>query len=514
MIADLILYNANVITLDSSCPKARWIAVKEGRILALGGNEVWREFKGPGTIMVDCHGETVLPGFNDAHCHLLALAKRLISPSITPKDVRSISDIQREIGRLAQSLPPGTWINAEGYDEFYLAEKRHPTRWDLDRASPVHPIKITHRSGHAHVLNSRALAFVGISRETPDPPGGVIDRDLETGEPTGLLYDMGGFLSKRIPPLGEAQLERGIYLVNQELLSSGITSVQDASAENDFSRWRLFERWKEEGALKSRVSLMLGLEGFIGCKEEGLLPVLLRSRIRLGGVKIVLQETAGQLSPSQEELDEVIPDVHQSGLQIAFHAVEEGTVDAACLILEHLLDRIPRRDHRHRIEHCSVCRPGTAQRLAALGALVVTQPAFVYYHGERYLQMVPEKDLRFLYPIASLVKSGVRVAAGSDSPVVPGDPLVGIYAAISRRAETGEVITPEECLSVVDALQLYTLNAAYAQFQEDLSGSITPGKLADLIVLNGDPVQMPAGEIRNLQVNMTIIGGEIVWARV
>jgi predicted amidohydrolase YtcJ len=514
MTADFILYDANVVTLDSNYPEAQLVAVRNGKVLAVANNEALAEFRGPGTTIIDCQGKRVLPGSNDAHCHLVALAKSLISLNVGPAKVRSILDIQKEIRKLAQNLPQGSWISADGYNEFYLAEKRHPTRWDLDKASSVHPVKLTHRSGHAHVLNSLALALVGISKETPDPPGGIIERELQTGEPNGLLYDMGDFLSKRVPPLSDSELERGIKLANQELLSLGITSIQDASPENDFQRWEMFHRWKTEGSLKCRLSLMLGTEGFNRCQEEGLPPDLSGSGIHFGGVKIVLQETTGQLSPSWEELEQIVPRIHQSNLQVALHAVEETTVEAACSILERTLQKSPRPDHRHRIEHCSVCRPEIAKRLASLGAMVVTQPAFIYYNGDRYLKTVPESQLKHLYPLATFLKAGVKVAAGSDCPVVPPNPLIGIYAAISRRAETGETISPRECVSPLEALRMYTVNAAYASFEEAVKGSITPGKFADLVVLSDGPMKVPIEEVKDLQVETTIIGGGVVWGKV
>ena len=512
MTADLILYNANVVTLDSNCPGAQLVAVRNGKVLVVTNNEALAEFRGPKTTIIDCRGQTVLPGFNDAHCHLVALAKSLISLNVGPARVCSILDIQQEIKKLAQNLPQGSWISVYGYNEFYLAEKRHPTRWDLDEASSVHPVKLTHRSGHAHVLNSLALALVGISKETPDPPGGIIERELETGEPNGLLYDMGDCLSKIVPPLSDSELERGIKLANQELLSLGITSIQDASPENDFQRWQMFQRWKGEGSLKCRLSLMLGAEGFNRYKKEGLPHDM--SGIHLGGVKIVLQETTGQLSPSWEELEQIVPRIHQSDLQVAFHAVEETTIEAACSILERMLRKSPRPDHRHRIEHCSVCRPEMAKRLASLGAMVVTQPAFIYYNGDRYLKTVPEKQLKHLYPLATLLKVGVQVAAGSDCPVVPPNPLTGIYAAISRRAETGEAVFSQECISPLEALHMYTVNAAYASFEEGSKGSIMPGKFADLVVLSDDPTKVPTEEVKDLQVEMTIIDGGVVWGKV
>jgi len=181
--------------------------------------------------------------------------------------------------------------------------------------------------------------------------------------------------------------------------------------------------------------------------------------------------------------------------------------------LEHVLQKSPRPDHRHRIEHCSVCQPRMAERLASLGVVVVTQPAFIYYSGERYLKTVPERQLRHLYPIATLLKAGVKVAASSDCPVASPNPLVGIYAAVSRRAETGEAVVPEERISPLEALRMYTENAAYASFEEDIKGSITPSKVADLVVLSDDPMRMPVEEIKDLEVEMTIIGGDVVYRK-
>ncbi len=509
MTADLILYNASVLTLDAAHPRAQLVAIRDGKIFAVGENEDLKEFKGLRTEVIDCQGRTILPGFNDAHCHFVALAKSLVNPNLGPTKVHSIFDIQREIRELAQNLSLGSWIRADGYNEFYLAENRHPTRWDLDKATSSHPIKLTHRSGHAHVLNSLALILVGISRETPEPPGGIIERDLETGEPNGLLYDMGSFLAKRVPPLGDSELSQGIKLASQELLSLGITSIQDASSENDFQRWQMFQQWKEEGSIKCRVSLMLGLEGFNQYQAER----LALGEIHLGGVKIILQETTGRLSPPREELKQIVRLIQQSHLQVALHAVEETTVEVASSILEHILQDSPRTNHRHRIEHCSICQPKIAKRLASLGVMVVTQPAFIYYNGERYLKTVPKRQLQHLYPIATLLKAGVKVAAGSDCPVVPSNPLIGIYAAVSRKAETGEVILPEERIPPLEAIRMYTDLAAYTSFEEAIKGSIAPGKLADLVILSDDPTKVSVEEIKDLEAEMTIIGGDIVWRK-
>jgi predicted amidohydrolase YtcJ len=204
---------------------------------------------------------------------------------------------------------------------------------------------------------------------------------------------------------------------------------------------------------------------------------------------------------------------HQAGFQVAIHAVEEGTVEAAATALEYCLSRSLKTDHRHRLEHCSVCPPKLLRRLKSLKAVVVTQPAFIYYSGERYLSEVPEAQLRWLYRTKSFLKSGLKPAASSDCPVVQPDPLRGIYAAVTRKAENGQVLLPEEAISPEEALRLYIVAGAYASFEEHLKGSIEVGKLADMVVLSADPTGVPPEEIRDISVEKTIIGGEVVWER-
>jgi predicted amidohydrolase YtcJ len=205
--------------------------------------------------------------------------------------------------------------------------------------------------------------------------------------------------------------------------------------------------------------------------------------------------------------------IHQSGFQACLHAVEEKAVEAACSAIEYALRKFPKPDHRHRIEHCSVCPPSLARRLAALGIMVVTQPSFIYYSGDRYLQTVPAEEIKHLYPIRTLLKSGVKVAASSDCPIAPANPLMGIYAASSRMTETGEAVLSEEKITPEEALRMYGEYAARATFDERMKGSISLGKLADLVVLNGDPTTVPIDEIKDIKVEMTILNGEIVWEK-
>jgi len=512
--ADLLLQNARVITLDPVKPRAAIVAIKGNRILYVGGQEGVQALKGAGTWTIDCQGKAVVPGFNDAHCHPLALAASLLSVDCSPSHVKNISELQAQIRQRARVTPQGDWIRATGYNEFYLAEKRHPNCWDLDEASPDHPVRLTHRSGHACVLNSLALKLLGITSQTPEPPGALMERDLETGEPNGLLFEMNPYVEGRVPSLSEEEIQRGIRLANDQFLSHGITSLQDATWTDSLRRWHMLRRFHEQGGLSPHVSLMIGASEIEVFRERGLATGSdLGSGLRLGAVKIVLHTATGSLNPSQEELNLLVHQAHRAGFQLAIHAIEENEVEAAVVALEYALSRDPRPDHRHRLEHCSVCPPRLVQRLRDIQAVVVTQPAFVYYSGERYLATVPPGDLQYLYPIASLLRNSVKVVAGSDAPVVPVNPLRGIYAAVTRTAETGQTLLPQEGVSKLKALEMHTVEPAYASFEEGIKGRITPNMLADLVVLDQDPIEVEAEEIGDVEIAMTIIDGKVVWQR-
>jgi len=510
---DLILHNANIITMDPLYPDAGLIAVKDGRITAVAGKDALEEHKGKSTRIIDCSGKTVLPGFIDAHCHFRAFAESFLSVDLSPANhIRSIADIQHQVESWAKKQPRGTWIKGKGYHEFYLNEQRHPDRHDLDRAAPDHPIKISHRTGHAHVLNSLALKRAGITLNTPDPPGGLIDRALSTGEPTGLLYEMGAYLSEKVPSFDKHELEKGVVSANRHLLSMGITSIHDASSGNNYETWKLLKNWIQHGILDCRVHMMLGARHMdklntcnFSCPDK--------DRLFLQGVKIILDETSGKLYPSQQELDKLLAAINRSGMQAAIHAIEEHAVESAIKAIAGVVQQNPDTAHSHRIEHCSVCPPELRKQISALGIMVVTQPGFLFFSGDRYLATVPEHQLQHLYPIKSFLNSGIVTAAGSDCPVAPPNPLHGIYTAVCRKTESGKPVLPDERIPSVDALRMYTLHAARAMGKETAIGSITPGKFADIAVLSDDPLKVPADNVKDIEVDMTLINGEVVWTK-
>ena len=511
--SDLILINATLYTPESDCHGSNWIAAKNGCITGYGKTGDLTVSDLPVHRVIDCGGGTVLPGFVDAHLHLSAMAKRALAVAATPEQgIHSIADLQQAIAGQTDNTPPGDWIRVEGYHEFDLLEKRHPHRSDLDEAAPAHPVKLTHRSGHAHVLNTRAMDAVGIRDDTGDPPGGMIDRDLTTGLPSGLLYEMGRYLADRIPPISDQALVHGIRRINSTLLSNGITTVCDASVNNTPARLDRMADWVRSGRLSVKVHAALGIDAFMvdpaACEST---QSLFNNTMTPCGVKIIVDETTGRLYPEQTILNQWVSAIHQRGDQVVIHAIEESAIAAAVRAIETALDWYPRKVHRHRIEHCAVCPPSLIDRIADLGIRVVSQPGFLHYNGDRYLDMVDKNKQPWLYPFKSMSDRGIRVAAGSDAPVAPMSPVSAIAAGIDRLSNSGKGVNPLEAIDLRTAVNMHTINSAEALFIEKKIGSLAMGQTADMVVVDKNIEKLPIKDLRQVKVAATIIGGKMVY---
>jgi predicted amidohydrolase YtcJ len=507
--ADLILENCEIITCQPDLPAARALAIRNGRLLALGTDAEVRQFADRHTERLDCAGDTLAPGFVDAHCHLLALSQHLLSLDLS--QARSIPEILNLLDARIKLSPAGRWVTAGGYNEFLLAERRAPDRWELDLHSAQNPVLLIHRSLHACVLNSLALKAVGIDETTEEPADGVIERDLESGLPNGILYEMLDWVKARMGQ-GDSDVQaEGIAAVDRHLLSHGITSAVDATVTNDLARWQRFRTLKRDGKLHSRLGMFFGFAALPEMIESGLRPGAGDRDLRLAGFKIVLTEARGPLDPPQASLNQMAFEAARRSFPLAIHAVEAGTVAAALAALEFVQARLPPSTRLWRIEHCSECPPGLTARLRSLKALVVSQPAFLYFSGDRYLATVSPEVQPWLYPFKSWFEAGLTVAAGSDAPVTPAAPLIGIYAAVTRHSESGRPIHPEQAISPAAALELHTLGAARAAGEEAERGSIAPGKLADLVQLSANPLKVEPEALREIRVKRTLIGGKVVW---
>lgn len=505
---ELIIRGLNILTLNPEQPRASYIHIKDGRIANVGNEEIAKNLIK--AEVIDCGNSTVLPGFIDCHCHPFAIISQQLSVDCSPTRAQSISDICNLIAGRASNTPVNQWIKATGYNEFYLRESRHPDRYDLDRATMNHPVKLLHRTGHACVLNTAALGIAGISRETPDPPGGLIERGND-GEPTGLLFEMNSCVDQFIPPEREDDFYHAAKLLDTQLLSNGITTLHDAGAQNNIEQFRKWSELKNRGIIQSRVRYMVGVEHLNELFNGEYEAYLGKGNLDIGAVKIVLDTTTGEIYPPESVLREYINKLQERDIQVAIHAIEEDAIEVASRVISEATNKLNIHEQRNRIEHCSVCPPHLIESIKRSGAVIVTQPSFIYYNGERYLATVPENQQKYLYVIGSLIRNGIMVGGGSDAPVVPISPLMGIYAAVSRGTDKGQVLLPEEKITALHAIELYTTAAAYIGFEEKIKGRISVGKAADLVVLNANPLEVTTEGLKDLKVVMTIIEGKVVW---
>ena len=508
MSSTLCFRNTAAITMDAYRPQADTVLVKGDRIVWVG-----HEKNAPFTRadrVIDCAGATLLPGLNDAHVHLLAYVASLRHLDCSRRTVSSISDLQRMIGSRAQTTPTGQWVRGTGYDEFHLTEKRHPTRHDLDPTTLDHPVRLDHRSSHACVLNSRGLHEVGITAGTPDPIDGVVVRD-DSGEPTGLLLEMNSYVSQKMPQQSESTLHQSVIETSRQLLSWGITALQDATPGNGLEQWETLLRLTHIGVIRQRLTFMPGIRHVRQFAEERLTHNIDGSAIRIGPAKLIATLTTGVLHPTEEEIRRLVHEAHQAGSSVAVHAVEQETILGVTRALKECGAERSTASYRDRIEHCSEATPDVLDHLTDSGITVVTQPGFLYESGERYHADVPTDLQPWLYPLNALRQAGVPLAAGSDAPVASPNPWHGIYAAVTRRDSSGLALHPEQGLSLEGALALWTSGAAYAAGEELTRGMLRPGMLADLVLLDRDVTSAPSDELLTCTIAMTMVGGEVVW---
>lgn len=508
--ADLILHNARVVTWDAERPFADLVAIKGDRILATGSRHDLARLEGPRTRLVDCEGGAVLPGINDAHCHPLALAVVLLSVDCAPEAVEDIAGIADAIRRRAVHTAEGEWIRAVNYDEFHLRERRSPTARELDQAAPRHPVILMHRTAGHCVLNSLALQRAGITRDTPDLPGGRLERDPVSGEPTGKIVGRNAQVEAALPPIAEDELRRGMKLATGQFLAHGMTSLQDTGWNNRLRHWQEWRCLVECGATVCRVSVLMGTDALDEMHDAGLSMGAGDSRLRIGGIKLALDESTGCGAPPQEDVNRLALRAARAGFGVALHVSDVPMLEGALTAIQYASKQHPEAEGHFRLEHCTVCPPALLLKARSSRAIVVTQPAFLRYMGQPYLEQATPEQADWFVPLRSLRRWGVTVALSSDAPLVPCNPWIGIEAAVSRRTATGQVLGSREGVTLLEALEMYTQGGAQASFEADRKGRICPGMLADLMVLDRDPCRTEPGEIQELRVVRCIIGGKIV----
>lgn len=533
--ADLIVRNAHIVTMDLENHVQQALAVRDGKLLAVGTDVEIPPCAGPRTKIIDLAEKTVLPGLIDVHTHAIEWAKGILRNEIDanfPK-VRSVADIMEEVRKRSGVTKPSEWILGFGWDDQKLSEHRYVTRDDLDSVSPKNPVYLVHVSGHLAVANSAALKLAGISKDSPSPDGGVIEKDPE-GEPTGIVKDTAMLLVARLLPGDPPDLpRRAAKLVSQEALKVGLTTIHDIWDSPEDMRG--YQDAYQEGDLHVRVQLVPGvrnLEEARALAGMGLHTGFGDSQLKLGAVKLFADggmgartvaiyppavagepTNFGLLLWKSEELQQAHKILAGAGWQIVTHAIGDRAIDQVLDSYSVVIKDLGLKDPRFRIAHGGISTPAIQKRLRELNVIVDGNPAFVYWIGSWFRKYGPER-VRWCYPGKSYFDKGIMSGAGSDVGVTPMTPWWGIWAGVVRREmSSGEILAPEERLTVPQVLQLYTRNGAYIGFEEKEKGSLEPGKLADFIVVDRNVLTIAPDELKDVQVLMTFVGGKLVYER-
>ena len=527
--ADLIVFNANVLTLNVKEPVAAAFAVKTGKFTSVGSNEAIKLLAGTQTKVLDLGGKTIVPGFIDAHAHPRAIydeGSRWYDIEAGPDKIKSMDDLIAAIRRKAANTPKGMPITGTGYQETKLG--RHPTRQDLDKGTIDHPVVIGHSSGHLSVCNSAALALAKVTKDTVDPDGGQFQRD-DQGEPTGLLKERAagivrGALPRAAPP--ESERMKGTKACFDKFVANGLAGVHVAGTDPVAARILTAARGTD---CPVRLYIMLresDIDRAVALKRE----TADNWDVHYGAIKSfygnsLSGQTAWLYEPyatpadyfgiapgrSRASLNALVLRIHKAGLQSCIHSNGDREIDVVLDAYEAALKAVPRPDHRHRIEHCSIVNEAILRRIKLLN-LVIAPHSYVFEHGDK---MVNFGSARFdwMFPNRSLIDQGTIVAGNSDYPISAAVPLLRIHDMVNRTSAEGKVYGPKQCCTVDQALHAFTLGSAFAEFAEKQKGSIETGKLADFVVLDRDPHKAEPTTIKDIVVLRTVIGGVTVFEK-
>lgn len=537
--ADLALLNGRVLTMDTRDREAQAVAVRDGKIIGLGSEADIRGLIGSGTEVIDLQGRTAVPGLVDCHVHLASDAGRgteaIECRDLYDSSIQSVDDLVAQFRRAAESASPGQWIVGRGspLQDFRLKEQRLPTGAELDAALPNHPGFVSF-GAHIVVANTLALKAKNITRDTPSPQGGTVVKDPQTGEPTGVLRERAQYLLKaKAPGVAPDVLAEQILIELEKCARRGVTGIHDIVLTRE--EVLAYEMLARADRLPVRVQILIrviesnfAMESLL---DLGFVHGFGSEWLRIGGIKMSIdggftgknaafsqplltdpEGNPGLIRITQDELDDAVWRYHQMGMRICTHAIGDSAVDMILESYDKALARLPRPDHRHRVEHMGdwVMTPDRIARASRLGILPLSNPSFLYFFGDPSVDMLGERMTEQGYPFRSMWNAGIPISFGSDAPgYFPVDPLRDLGAAVAHKTIGGTTINPAESLSVSQALRCQTANAAYAGFVENVLGTLEVGKLADISVLDEDPFTFPPERFREIPIALTACGGRI-----
>ncbi len=537
-LADLIVTHARVWTVDPARPQAEAVAVLGERIVAVGSATEIAAWRGSTTRVIDAGGRLLLPGFDDAHVHFMSGGSQLASVQL--KDARSAEEFVRRIGERSTHTPRGEWITQGDWDETLWAVPRLPTRQMIDPVTGDTPVFVSRYDGHMGLANTAALKAAGITGKTPDPPGGTIVHDAH-GEPTGALKDAAeDLMSRVIPPPTHAQRLLAVRRALEEAAHDGVTSVQDMNPE--YGDIAVYAELRERGELTARIYAAPLITQVEDQAKIGFRHAFGDAWLRVGALKGYADGSLGSrtayfFEPFSDEpgnsgllagmmqplslMRERMRRADAAGLQLCTHAIGDRAISTVLDLYAELAaadqgagGSAPRRDRRWRIEHAQHMAAKDFARMAQLGVIASVQPYHAIDDGRWAEARIGHERASRTYAFRTFLEQGVHLAFGTDWDVAPLNPMLSVYAAVTRATLDGRNPNgwfPEQKLTVAEAVEAYTLGSAYAEFQEQEKGSITPGKLADMVLLSEDIFHIPPERIRTVQVVTTIVGGRVVY---
>ena len=517
---DLILTNGKVLTVDSEFSIRNTVVIDDGLIIETGDAGLTQKYKSQK--IVNLEGKVLMPGFNDSHTHIRGRPQRYIELG----KVTSILEIQELISNKVAAIGEGEWITGYGWSEDELDEGRRPVRRDLDAAAPNNPVILTRAGGHSAVSNSMALDLSGVSLATPQPEGGVIERG-EDGELNGIIRERQELVGRLVPDSTYEELIASLEINLNDLLRLGITSITDASKPpSQFAMWEELYKTAKLPLPRSQVQFQwFDVQGINEVKArvgEG------TDFLKVGPIKVFADggftgpaaytlepyrnqgEYRGYLNMPPRELAAHLKEIHDAGWQMGIHAIGDAAIVMVVNILADALEDNPRQDHRHYLNHFSMRPPELTMELMAEHQIHITQqPNFTYTLEGRYVDNLDGWRLQHNNPLRSPMNYGLKVAISSD--ILPIGPMVGIYAAVTRKGMTGTIYGADEAITREEAIRAYTETGAYLNFEEDFKGTLEPGKFADMIVLSDDILTIADEEIMNIEILSTYVDGELVY---
>ena len=523
-VASMIVTGAKVLTMDSDQPVAQAIAIQGDRILAVGTNAEILFFANANTVRIDGRGMTVTPGFIDAHSHPL-FAEEAVGVNV---NLRRIDDVKEALAGKAANTPPGHWVRGVMYDDTKFEDERPLNRNDIDEVVKDHPVYVGHRGGHTGVVNSKAYEIAGVTNDTPDPVGGRFFR--EDGELTGkvaehareVFFEVGTW-----PVMDRAVRQQSATISSKNMAASGLTSTTDAYG--DLDDMIAYQDARDAGELYFRVAFMPGGNSKVyeGLKIAGMRTGFGDNMLRIGAVKYAADGSAsertmymstpyegtndhGILTMSQEEIDDAVDDAVAHGFRIGIHANGDWTIDMVLTAYERVLRNHTGPNPRHRIEHCSLINDDLLARIKAAGVVPAPFYTYAHYHGNKWVDYGEEK-MEKMFAHRSFLDAGIPVAPASDYTPGPYEPMMAIQSMVTRKDMRGRVWGASQRISVTEAMRICTVHGAYASFEEDVKGSLAPGKLADFVILENDPHDVDPDAIKDIKIIRTVVGGRTVY---